>query len=58
MEASTFPILKIGETVQCLQELSIPVTEADLKDPQVRILGALGEIKGERNENVCLRFVS
>ncbi len=32
---STFPLLSLAETVQCLQELSIPVTDADLKDPQV-----------------------
>eukprot|EP00048_Salpingoeca_helianthica_P012007 m.173712 g.173712 ORF g.173712 m.173712 type:complete len:438 (-) comp15311_c0_seq1:75-1388(-) len=38
MEASTFPILKIPETVQCLQELSIPITEADLKDPQPALI--------------------
>jgi hypothetical protein len=33
---STFPTLKSKELVKCLQELSIPITVADLKDPQVR----------------------
>ncbi len=34
VEAYSFPLLKLHEIVQCLSELSVDLTEADLQEPE------------------------
>ncbi len=55
---STFPVLKVPDAVQCLQELGIAVSESDLKDPQVFIWSNCFLISAPCDENTLRNICS